>query len=136
MQNEFKLRIMDNSAHMKKTLRKFFIVLMIVLALVYRENTGSVLEALTDPDCENQIGAWYRGADIPFNHVEGASAVVGGKLYLFSGFEYYTSFLHVSDRISVYDPAANLWETILTPRNSTPFAASHIQATVQDDRYV
>jgi len=118
-----------------KHLHRYPLGLLITLILLgYTISTSNAYD--TAPDCENQIGAWYRGADIPQTHLEGASAVVGDKLYVLGGFESYVGNLFVGTTVSVYDPAANIWETAITPRNPMPFGASHMQAAVQDDRYI
>lgn len=117
-------------------LRTYFALSLVCFVLLTGLTQLPPVQA-TDPACENHIGAWYRGADVPINHLEGGSAVVGDKLYLFGGFDLYdgSTFL-IGNIIDVYDPAANIWETVITPLNPMPFEASHMQAAVQDDRYV
>lgn len=108
------------------------ICLLAIMQLLYAAPTNALSST-----CENNIETWYRGADIPNIHLEGGKAVVGGKLYVFGGFYYYNNItFFASDIVDVYDPASNLWETAITPLNPMPFEASHMQAAVQDDRYV
>ena len=122
--------------HIKfKPSRLMVIACAVVLALMwlFPQSQQVANAATTDPFCTQQLGPWQPAAPIPNNHVEGASAVVGGKLYIFTGFS--TATLVPSNQIDIYNPATDIWETVAAPRNPMPFAASHIQAAA-DGRYI
>lgn len=95
--------------------------------------TSNSVNAQTNATCYNTLGEWQPAAPAPINHIEGATAVIDGKLYIFSGFQDTT--LDPSNRIDIYNPATNTWETETLPRNPMPFEATHIQAAV-DGQYV
>lgn len=79
-------------------------------------------------NCNISLEAWQTGASIPYTHIEGATAVVNNKLYIFSGFK--DSSLNVSNRVDVYNPAANKWETATNGLRPMPISLSHSQAAV------
>jgi hypothetical protein len=95
----------------------------IVLVLIVLNNAQS---------CTNQFGKWIEKTNVPFPHIEGATAVINNKMYIFSGFytdESYitpinTGGLVCSDRLDIYDPVEDKW----TVGATVPFKASHIQA--------
>lgn len=97
--------------------------------------------ATTDPNCTQQIvlpgtntPGWLQMPSLaPAFHVEGANAAIDGKFYLFTGFD--SNALTAGNRVDVYNPATDVWETVANPRNPMPFAASHIHA-VSDGLYV
>ncbi len=101
------------------------LVLCFMVLFFFITNTKSHAQTLDDA-CYYTIDAWQQVAPAPINHIEGATAVVDGKIYIFSGFT--DAALNPSNRTDVYNPTTNVWETIATPRVVTPFAASHIQA--------
>lgn len=83
--------------------------------------------------CRVVLSQWRSGPEIPNKHLEAGTAVVGGKLYVFTGFD--TNSLNTSKVVDVYNPATGKWETASKPLKQMPFAASHIQAAV-DGQYV
>lgn len=101
--------------------------------------TTPVSAETTDPNCVQTITQWTPMAPLPIDttlgiprhHIEGGSAVVNGKVYLFTGF---ADFPQTRPWIDVYDPATNTWETPGT-RADMPFDASHISA-VEDGNFV
>lgn len=116
--------------------RKITTLLFIGLALFYLQWHIIPSHAeTTDPNCIITFGPWQTAAPAPHDHLEGATAVVDNKLYVFSGFGTPPATLDPTDRIDVYDPVTDTWETATTPRNPTPFKLSHIQATT-DGRFV
>lgn len=78
--------------------------------------------------CPHTLSEWRTAAPAPAGHLEGASAVIDGRLYLFGGYESYP--LVSSTRVDVYNPATNIWETEAAPRGPMPFATSHMQAAL------
>lgn len=78
--------------------------------------------------CQLQLSPWTTGAALPVNHIEGATAVVDGRLYIFGGFT--TDDLAATTRIDVYNPALDVWETVANPRQPMPMKVSHIIAAV------
>ncbi|MEQ9030184.1 MAG: kelch repeat-containing protein [Aggregatilineales bacterium] len=77
-------------------------------------------------ECYHRFGGWQQVSPAPAFHIEGATTVIDGKIYVFSGFA--DNALNPSNRTDVYDIATDTWETALIPRAPTPFASSHIQA--------
>lgn len=94
--------------------------------------TLSLPEIVDKPynDCILQIGDWQRVARSPVNHLEGAAAVVKDKLYLLGGYTEAGPPLVPTNRVDVYNPATNIWESMVTPRRPVPFSGSHMQAAV------
>jgi N-acetylneuraminic acid mutarotase len=66
---------------------------------------------------------WKKAAPSPFARVEAPTAVVGGKLYLFGGFD---SELGASPRIDVYDPQADTWSRL----KDMPSQVTHLSPAV------
>lgn len=83
--------------------------------------------------CIPTLGEWKTAAEGPTYHLEGATAVVRGKLYVFTGFA--SNELVPGRRVDVYNPETNIWETRMQPRQRTPLALSHVQAAA-DGRYI
>jgi N-acetylneuraminic acid mutarotase len=113
----------------------YLICPLFVITLVFAlrpEQTTMAQEGL-NPACEMKLGPWQTGANIPFNHIEGATAVVNGKLYIFAGFK--DSSLNVSNRVDVYNVATNTWETATKQRRPMPTSISHVQPVV-DGKWV
>lgn len=83
--------------------------------------------------CSHEISEWVTGTPIPDKHLEGAAAVVDGKLYLIGGFSFWSAETNLltSQTIHVYDPTTNTWET----RNEAPTKLTHAQAAV-DGRHI
>jgi hypothetical protein len=54
---------------------------------------------------------WQQRADAPHSHRSGASAVLGGKLYVAAGYRGEGGFIPVNTA-DVYEPATNAWRTI------------------------
>jgi len=76
-------------------------------------------------NCKNVLGQWMTGAVAPGRHMEGATAVMHNKLYIFTGWGTWNGFTLVpSNDTHVYDPQTNTWET----KSKTPISASHVQA--------
>jgi N-acetylneuraminic acid mutarotase len=67
--------------------------------------------------------AWSKVASQPFRNSEGQSAVVGGKLYSFGGFDSTKACCTPTDRAYVYTPGTNQW-TVIAP---LPFIAGNGQ---------
>jgi N-acetylneuraminic acid mutarotase len=64
---------------------------------------------------------------MPTAEREGSRAVIGGRLYLFSGF--HTADIKANTKVQVYDPAAAGW----SDRASMPFALTHANAVTVGD---
>jgi N-acetylneuraminic acid mutarotase len=115
----------------------FFYVLLLLLTLIFSSILNPDLHvsarARWNADCEIKLGAWQAAAQIPFPHIEGATAAVNGKIYIFGGFK--DTSLNVSNRVDVYNVAANKWETANTQKRPMPQAISHIQGAV-DGKWV
>jgi len=75
-------------------------------------------------------GVWTEGRASPTPKRVAESAVVGGKLYLFGGFEPMNAaqIAPVELRVSVYDPAADTWERAA----DMPLDVTHNNAVVID----
>lgn len=101
------------------------IVVTTLLAGLFLQ-ANSVTAADLPAECYHTLTNWQRVTDAPAFHIEGATAIVDGKLFIFSGFA--SNALVPSNRTDVYDIATDTWETIAVPRSPTPFASSHIQA--------
>lgn len=78
--------------------------------------------------CSLELSPWQDGASIPANHIEGATAVVNNKLYVFGGFK--DSSLNITTRVDVYNPQTDVWETASESLRAMPTGLSHIQAAV------
>lgn len=89
---------------------------------------STIANAAADETCTPALEEWERAPNAPAFHLEGATATVNGKLYIFSGFADAT--LTPSHRVDVFNPATRIWESRLHPRAPMPFAASHVQAAV------
>jgi hypothetical protein len=98
-----------------------YLLLSIILAI-------PLSHSFTQPDCVLTLGEWVEAAPAPENHLEGATAVVNDKLYIFTGFK--DNSLNVTSRVDVYNPEANIWETVASPRRPVPVPFSHAQAAV------
>ncbi len=72
---------------------------------------------------------WTAGASAPLGLFEAMGASVGGKLYVFAGF--YNSYIKVTSRAEVYDPATNSWARL----SSVPMPQSHV-GTANDGRTI
>lgn len=72
---------------------------------------------------------WTEVASCPVERVEGASVLVNGKIYVFSGF--FNSNLNSTTRVDVYDPKSNTW----AQATDIPLAVTHLNP-VFDGKYV
>lgn len=101
------------------------VLIVLFLALAFT-STSSTSAITTDPNCSLSLGAWQAVAPIPNNHIEGATAVVDGRLYVFTGFfQEIAGVLTPTNTVDVYDLATDTWQTRPTP---SPFVGSHAQA--------
>jgi N-acetylneuraminic acid mutarotase len=100
-----------------------------IFLLVFSFQPINAVEA----SCQISLGTWTTAASAPYVHIEGATAVIDGKLYIFSGFK--DSSLNVSNRVDVYNPATNKWETATNPLRPMPISLSHAQVAV-DGKWV
>lgn len=119
----------------KLTLLILIPLMFILVATVTLANTASTTDAVIshdvsaiNADCNISLGAWQTGSPAPYTHIEGATAVINNKMYIFSGFK--DSSLNVSNRVDVYNPATNKWETNATPLRPMPISLSHAQVAV------
>lgn len=112
-----------------------FFICTLILGLNYTDHpTKAAVDTTTaKKSCVPTLGEWTTAAEGPFYHLEGANAVVKGKLYVFTGFA--SNDLVPGRRIDVYNPETNVWESQMQPRQRTPLALSHVQAAA-DGRYV
>lgn len=94
---------------------------------------GSTAAQGDSTNCEMILSDWVKAAAAPDFHMESATAVVDNKLYVISGFK--DSSLKISNRVDVYNPATEIWETVANPRRPVPMPISHVQAAV-DGRYI
>jgi N-acetylneuraminic acid mutarotase len=108
-------------------------LIAILLVVALRQQPDATAAPTTAALCEISNSTWVKGPSIPANHMEAASAVVGGKFYVISGFS--DSSLNLTTRVDVYNPGTNQWETATKPRKGAPVAFSHAQAAA-DDRYI
>lgn len=68
-----------------------------------------VFGLLIVPACFFAIGTpWIEAASCPVERVEGASVLINGKIYVFSGF--FNSSLNSTTRVDVYSPKSNTWD--------------------------
>lgn len=72
---------------------------------------------------------WIQVASSPVARVEGATVLINGKIYVFSGF--YNSDLKSTTRVDVYDPSSNTW----TRATDIPLAVTHLNP-IFDGKYV
>lgn len=86
-------------------------------------------------ECALQLGPWADAAPAPDYHLEGASAVVNGRVYLFTGFNSFTDTLYPTQLVDVYNAMDDFWESVTQPRAKVPLAMSHVWAAV-DGQYV
>lgn len=120
-------KIRHTGAHWVLT---FAVVIWALSLSMLVANTAGAYE--TEPDCVPKLGAWQEVAPSPGGHIEGAAAVVQGRLYLISGFESYTNNILVAgNRVDVYDPTTNTWSL----KNPAPMSFSHSQTAV-DGQYI
>jgi len=72
----------------------------------------------------NKLGPWMPGKSAAVVHSEGASAVLGNKLYIFSGFQ--GTELNCGNRLDIYDITTDSW----TQGSNFPISIgiSHMQA--------
>lgn len=107
-------------------LAKFISALIVLFFAIIFAPVSSTSAVTTDPNCSLSLGAWQPVAPIPNNHIEGATAVVDGRLYVISGFfQEIAGVLTPTDTVDVYDFATDTWQTRPTP---SPFVGSHAQA--------
>ncbi|MCE9568013.1 MAG: hypothetical protein K8U57_38925 [Planctomycetes bacterium] len=66
---------------------------------------------------------WQKATASPFARVESPTAVIDGKMYLFGGF---TDDLGASNRVDVYDPAADAWAR----KKDMPAGLTHLNPAV------
>lgn len=109
----------------------FVVALGLLLPLRLFSSEGSAIA----PTCSMQLGEWQKVAPVPDHHLEGASAIVDGKLYLLTGFNEFTSTLFPTQKVDVYNPLTNIWESVANPRSPVPLAMSHVWAAV-DGPYI
>lgn len=102
---------------------------LLCIAVWTQPSSSPFQAATTDPNCTQNIGAWQQVADAPDFHFEAASAVVGNKFYVFSGFATLNPQTP-SNRIDVFNMTTNVWETASVPRRPMPFTITHVQAVV------
>lgn len=74
------------------------------------------------------VGAWERVASSPIARVEAPGAVVGGRLYVFGGFD--SAALTVSRRVDVFDPASGAWSR----GADVPLEVTHVVPAVDGER--
>lgn len=103
--------------------------LILGLNYTYHPAEAAVDSATANKSCVPTLGAWKTAAEGPFYHLEGATAVVKGKLYVFTGFA--SNDLVPGRRVDVYNPKTNIWESQMHPRQRTPLALSHVQAATE-----
>lgn len=67
--------------------------------------------------------SWEQAALPPFGVAEGQGVSLGGKLYVFGGFDSTFRCCRPTDRTFVFDPAAGSWTPLepLPPMNGTPY---------------
>jgi hypothetical protein len=109
------------------------IIITTVFVMVLAFPTQHSVAQTENDFCAVILSEWREGRDVPNKHLEGATAVVDGKLYIFTGFE--TNSLVPGTIIDVYNPSTGIWETAASPLKKMPFAATHLQAAV-DGQYV
>lgn len=114
---------------------RFIAILCVLMILGLFLTAPSTRAETTDPNCVITFGPWQAAAPAPHDHLEGAAAVVNNKLYIFSGFGTPPALLDPTDRVDVWDPVTDTWETATTPRKPAPFKLSHMQAAT-DGRFV
>jgi hypothetical protein len=72
---------------------------------------------------------WNTVAPQPYNNSEAQGEVVGGKLYVFGGFDFQKSCCTPTKRAYVYNPAANNWTPVadlpFTPKGDTFGGVTH-----------
>jgi len=76
-----------------------------------------------------QSGEWKHAAPSPLPRFEGPAAVVGGKLFTFSGFFQATRedrTLHATKQVHVYDPSLDRWQRL----SDMPIAVTHLNPAV------
>lgn len=83
------------------------------------------------PACDQYISPWQKVAAAPSAHLEGATAVVNGKLFIIAGFK--NNNLQVTGRVDVYNPQTKTWETAANSRKPLPAPLSHSMAAVVGD---
>lgn len=118
---------------MKLTLKPVLFSLFFVLFIYFPAQTSDNDTRGVSPTCDIALSPWREGAKSPANHIEGATAVVNKKLYIFGGFR--DSNLNVSTRVDVYNPATDEWETATKSRRPMPIGISHFIAAV-DGKWV
>ncbi len=79
------------------------------------------------PPARPPYAEWRRLPLMPTAEREGSRAVIGGRLYLFSGF--HTADIKASRKVQVYDPATARW----SERAPMPFALTHANAVTVGD---
>jgi hypothetical protein len=87
---------------------------------------------VTSQSCNNQFSEWISREPCPNIHIEGATAALGSKLYLFTGFTVdpdaitpdNTGGLVATDLLDIYDVENDTWVS----GDNTPVKASHLQA--------
>jgi N-acetylneuraminic acid mutarotase len=85
---------------------------------------GVDVDSIALPAAPSAELSWTTRAAMPQKREEGASAVLGGKLYVFGGFYDWT--FTGTGRTDAYDPSTNTW----TQRATIPLALTHAPATV------
>jgi N-acetylneuraminic acid mutarotase len=109
-----------------------FFVFLLLFSTFPAQTTDDDTRGIS-PTCDIVLSSWREGAKPPANHIEGATAVVNKKLYLFGGFR--DSSLNVSTGVDVYNPATDQWETASNSRRPMPTGISHFTAAV-DGKWV
>jgi N-acetylneuraminic acid mutarotase len=59
--------------------------------------------------CGAESAVFEPAPSAPVARVEGPSAVIGGRLYVFGGFTHYDEALRATRRVDIFDPATRTW---------------------------
>lgn len=118
---------------MKKYILLGIILSGVLLAVALRQQPDTSAAPSAAALCDISNSTWVKGPSIPANHMEAATAVVGGKFYVIAGFT--DSSLNLTGRMDVYNPVSNQWETATKARKNAPVPFSHAQAAA-DSRYI
>lgn len=82
--------------------------------------------------------SWRPATPAPFGIAEGQSVSLGGKLYVFGGFDSESPYpcCRPTDRAYVFDPTTEVWQplTPLPPMNNTPYGGVNHAGFTTDGR--
>jgi len=76
--------------------------------------------------------SWTRSSSLTVNHIDAATALVGGRWYLFGAY-FGVNPVRYTQRVDVFDLATKRWGSA---SRAMPEAVSHAGVAVVDDRYV